>query len=159
MEIILSVGSNLGDRKKNIDDAISLLSNTCNILKCSEIFETEPFGNKDQSWFLNLVLIVNTRLSPGNLLFVCKTIENKLGRTDAPRWSERIIDIDILMYNDLILNTPQLIIPHKYLHLRNFVLIPLNDIAPNITHPILKKTISQLLIESPDNSIVNHYLS
>ena len=154
MQIILSIGSNLGDRKQNIENAISLLSDNCTIHKCSQIYETEPYGNINQNWFLNIVLIVDTLLTPENFLLTCKTIEFKLGRKDAPRWSERIIDIDILMYDTLILDTEQLTIPHKYLHLRNFVLIPFNDIAPDTIHPILNKTISQLLIECPDNSIV-----
>ena len=155
MQIILSIGSNIGDRKKNIESAISLILKDCNILKCSPIYETEPFGNQNQNWFFNIVLVADTQLSPQDFLIICKTIESKLGRTDAPRWSERVIDIDILMYENLILDTEQLTIPHKYLHLRNFVLIPFNDISPNTIHPVFGKTISQLLIESPDNSIVN----
>ena len=157
MQVILSIGSNLGNKKKNIENAISLLHNDydISILKISNFYETEPFGYKEQNWFLNIVLIANTKLDPYNLLMICKKIETDLGRKPSLQWSERIIDIDILMYSDLILNTTQLTIPHKYLHLRNFVLIPLNSIATNTIHPVFNKTISQLLIECPDRSVVN----
>jgi 2-amino-4-hydroxy-6-hydroxymethyldihydropteridine diphosphokinase len=157
MQIILSIGSNIGNKKKNIENAISLLRNeyNINILNISNFYETEPFGYKEQEWFFNIVLIGNTDLTPHNLLIACKKIETDLGRKKTTQWTERIIDIDILMYSDLILNTIELTIPHKYLHLRNFVLVPLNSIVPDIIHPIFNKTISQLLIECPDISLVN----
>jgi 2-amino-4-hydroxy-6-hydroxymethyldihydropteridine diphosphokinase len=155
MEVIFSIGSNIGNRKENIYNAIYLLSKcSINVIKTSSFYETEPYGNIKQNWFLNVVIIANSQFLPDNLLLICKTIEFDLGRRLSSHWGERVIDIDILMYDSLILNTPQLTIPHKYLHLRNFVLIPLKEIAPNVIHPILNKTISQLLIECPDNSIV-----
>ena len=160
MRIILSIGSNVGNRKKNLDTAISFLSENCyiNILQCSPIYETEPYGNIEQNCFFNVVLIAETSFLPMNLLLICKTIEFLLGRRKTFRWSKRIMDIDILMYDDLILDSATLTIPHKYLHLRNFVLVPLNDIDSNIMHPILNKNITQLLIECPDKSFVKKYI-
>ncbi|MCL2038982.1 MAG: 2-amino-4-hydroxy-6-hydroxymethyldihydropteridine diphosphokinase [Bacteroidetes bacterium] len=156
MQTILSIGSNIGNKKKNIENAIYLLHNNYNItmLNVSNFYETEPFGYKNQNWFLNIVLIADTDLSPHNLLIACKKIEANLGRKQTTKWAERTIDIDILMYSDMILDTADLTIPHQYMHLRNFVLIPLNSIAPDTIHPIFSKTISQLLIECPDTSAV-----
>ena len=158
MPILLSIGSNLGNRLQNISDVISLI-NDCGELyieKTSPIYETEPYGNQNQNWFLNLALTLNIQhngvFSPHNFFFLCKSIEHSLGRTIAPRWTERVIDIDIILIDDLIIDTSLLTIPHKEMHLRNFVLTPANDIAPNWIHPIYNKTINELLAICSDKS-------
>ena len=145
-KVLFSLGSNVGDRINNINVAVELLSEVCFIEKknISSFYETEPFGNKEQNYFINIALIAKTDLSPENLLFICKTIEFELGRKQAPHWTERPIDIDILLFDNIILDIEKLIIPHKFLHLRKFVLVPATEIAANFVHPILNKNIAQL---------------
>lgn len=151
----LSLGSNLGDRISNLHHAIAeLQTNSIQITKISSIYETEPVGVKNQPWFLNLALQAETSLSAPDLLNLCKKIEKKLGRTPRTRWQEREIDIDIIYYNQKIFNFKNLQLPHSERSNRNFVLIPLNEIAPNFRDPELKVTISQLLSRCPDTSIV-----
>jgi 2-amino-4-hydroxy-6-hydroxymethyldihydropteridine diphosphokinase len=145
-KVLLSLGSNVGDRIDNINAAVELLSEVCFIEKknVSSFYETEPFGNRNQNYFINIAVIAETDLSPENLLFICKTIEFELGRKHAPLWAERPIDIDVLLFNNIILNIEKFTIPHKFLHLRKFVLVPATEIARNFIHPILNKSIAQL---------------
>ena len=119
------------------------------IIRSSAIYETEPWGNKDQNWFLNAVIEVKTKLSPSELMELCLVTESKLGRTRAKdiKWAERNIDIDILLYNEEIIEENNVTIPHKYLHERAFVLVPLLELIPDYIHPIRKKTLLDLYEE------------
>lgn len=143
--VYLSLGSNLGDREKNIASALEMLGQEARILKVSSLYETEPVGYKEQPWFLNCVCAAETELTPQALLELAKTIERKLGRKLTHRFGLRTIDIDILFYDDLILDSPDLVIPHPRLTERAFVLVPLKEIAPNLVHPLLDLTIEELL--------------
>lgn len=146
--VYLCLGSNLGDRFTLINQAVNLfnLSDDTKIIRTSAIYETEPWGLKEQNWFLNLIVEAKTSLSPEDLLKRCQKIEDLLGldRINKKHWGERPIDIDILFYEKKIINTKQLTIPHKYLHKRAFVLVPLLELIPNFKHPILEKTITEL---------------
>jgi len=140
----LGLGSNLGHRESNIASALKMLGQEARILKVSSLYETEPVGYKDQPWFLNCVCSVETNLSPQALLELAKTIEKNLGRKPTLRFGPRPIDIDILFYDDLILDSPDLVIPHPRLAERPFVLLPLREIAPKLAHPLLGATIEEL---------------
>ena len=127
------------------------------IIKKSKIYESTPWKVDGQSNYLNQVIKIDTELDPLNLLRKILLIENDLGRKRLEKWGERLIDIDILFYNDSILETPNLCIPHKHLHERNFVLIPFNEIDAEWVHPKTNKSISQLLTDCSDNSNVYEY--
>jgi len=142
--VYLGLGSNMGDRQKNLDTALELLAQRMKLGKISSIYDTEPVGVPPQPRFLNLVCQAFTRLEPAALLKLAKGIETRLGRSgksDAPR----PIDIDILLYGEEVINTPELVIPHPRMAERAFVLIPLVEMAPDLVHPLLKKTIRELL--------------
>lgn len=143
----IGVGSNLGNRLKNILSAKNLLENTDNIefLKISSIIETEPVGGPRQGRFLNAVFEINTELSPEELLETLNDLEAKLGRKRTVKWGPRSIDLDILFYGDMIIDTVDLKIPHPLLHERRFVLEPLNELNPELEHPIYKEKIKDIL--------------
>lgn len=151
-EVFLSLGSNLGDRLGYIKFAVFELIKTekIKLLKVSSIYNTEPWGNSAQGEFLNCVLKIFTDLSPINLFEKIKFIEQKVGRKNSKKWLSREIDIDILFYDNLILKTENLAIPHPEIPNRKFVLVPLNEIAENFIHPILKKSASHLLKDTND---------
>lgn len=149
-KVFLGVGSNLGNRKANINKAFALLNKQkeIQIIKGSPVYETEPVGGPAQRKFLNCVGLILTCLSPEELLIRLKFIEEKMGRkASSGKWTPRIIDLDILFYERCILKTRRLIIPHPLLHRRRFVLEPFNDIAPGFKHPVLGKTIRRLFNE------------
>ena len=142
----LGIGSNLGNRQENCDKALSLLTEKrIKILNRSSFYETEPWGVKEQPKFINMAVEIETDLNPEELLGTLKQIEEAIGRQQTKRWGPRVIDIDILFYNDIIMNLPELDIPHPGIKDRAFVLEPLCEIAPGKIHPVLKKNIKTLL--------------
>jgi len=154
-EIYIGLGSNLGDRLTNIRKAIELIKEEgIEIINKSSIYETEPVGYKEQGWFLNSAVKGKTELSPRRLWKRLEKIEKSMGREKEVKWGPRIIDLDILFYGNEILNGKELKIPHSELHKRRFVLVPLQEIAPKLVHPIFKKTVSELLRDLKDNSQV-----
>ncbi len=142
--IYLSLGSNLGDRAQNLHNAISFLSPKVQSIRQSSIYETEPWGYADQPPFLNMVVKGETDLEPMDLLNALKEIEVSMGRQETFRFGPRLIDLDILFYDQLILDSPTLTIPHPRIIERAFVLIPLAEIDPDYYHPVLKKTVQEL---------------
>ena len=141
----LGLGSNLGNRQDNLDKTLNLLSQRLRVRQVSSIYDTEPVGNVNQPRFLNSVCQVHTTLTPTELLALAKGIELKLGRAPGKSNTPRPIDIDILFYDDQVIETPELVIPHPRLAERAFVLIPLDEIAPDLVHPVSGKTIRELL--------------
>ncbi|MCK5848102.1 MAG: 2-amino-4-hydroxy-6-hydroxymethyldihydropteridine diphosphokinase [Caldisericia bacterium] len=141
--VLFSIGSNIGRRKSNIEEAISfLLKSGFSIFKRSSIIETKPYGGIKQNHFLNLVLFAKTNQSdPFSILMTIKKIEKKMGRIETHRWGPRLIDIDILFWNQDIVNSPTLNIPHCDIQNRDFVLLPLLEICPLYFHPVFKTTI------------------
>lgn len=151
----LGLGSNLGDRAGNIARAIRLLGdNGVEVVRASALYETEPVDYEDQPWFLNQVLEVRTAVDPASLLRVAKAVEAELGRVPGPAKGPRTMDVDILLAGDLVLETPDLVIPHPRLTRRNFVLVPLAEIAPEARHPVLRRTFRELAEASSDRSRV-----
>jgi 2-amino-4-hydroxy-6-hydroxymethyldihydropteridine diphosphokinase len=150
--VYLGLGTNLGDRKQNINKAIEAISLKMSISKQSSLYETTAWGYTNQPDFLNQVIQVETNLSPLRLLNFLKKTEVELGRVENFRYGPRLIDIDILFYDDLIKTTSRLQIPHPRIPERAFVLVPLNEIAPGFVHPVLKKTIAELLAELPNKT-------
>ena len=133
--VYLSLGSNLGNRALNIYAALRHLGQGIRLGEISSLYETEPVGLKDQPSFLNLVCRGATELSPEALLVLAKEVEHRIGRKETVRFGPRIIDVDILLYDDLLLKTAQLQVPHPRLHERGFVLIPLAELTPDLVHP------------------------
>ncbi len=149
------LGSNLGNSIKYLSDAILEIEYKLGTISSkSSLYQTAAWGNLDQPDFINQVIELKTSLSPANLLKAILKIENVLGRQRIEKWGSRTIDIDILLYEDQIVNTANLVIPHPYLSVRRFSLMPLSEIAPNRLHPILKKSITELLNELTDNLFV-----
>lgn len=143
--IYLSLGSNLGDRLANLHAALDALPPEVVIQAASKIYETPAWGFEDQPAFLNMAIKGGTSLKPEPLLKHLKQLETRLGREPSFHWGPRLIDIDLLFYDALVMDTPPLVIPHPHLHERAFVLLPLADIAADLVHPILHKSIHQLL--------------
>ena len=143
--VYLGLGSNLGNRARNIYAALRRLGSRIQLERISSLYETEPVGRADQPWFLNLVCSGKTELSAEALLDLVKSIEQEMGRKEGPRFGPRLIDIDILLYDDLVLETPELEIPHPRLHERGFVLVPLNELAPSLAHPRLGRSMREVL--------------
>ncbi len=145
-KVYIGIGSNLGDRLKNIKGALKLLKElkSIEITAKSSVYETEPVGYKNQPEFLNCVVEIKTDLSCGRLLKVLQNIEIKLHRKKTIKWGPRIIDLDILLYKNEVIEEKTLIVPHREMYKRAFVLVPLKEIAPGIIHPLRKKTIRGL---------------
>lgn len=145
----LGLGSNLGDKKAYLDHAIERLNaeKDCKVERVSDYLVTKPYGGVEQDDFLNACLLLKTQLSPEELLCRLHEIEQEAHRERVVRWGPRTLDLDILLYDDVIMETDSLAIPHIEMHMRDFVLRPLCQIAPNIRHPIYKKTVSQMMSE------------
>ena len=142
--VYLALGTNLGDRLANLKQAISSLTPQLDVKAKSQVYETPPWGFEDQPKFLNQVIKAKTYLDPEPLLKHLKRLEVALGRKESFVNGPRLIDIDILFYDDLVMNKPSLVIPHPRLHERGFVLLPLLDIAPDLVHPVYKKAVREL---------------
>ncbi len=145
--VYLALGSNMGNRLANLKNAISNLPPQLDVKKKSTVYETPPWGHTDQPMFLNQVVMAKTYMQPGDLLAHLKRLETALGREASFENGPRLIDIDILFYDEEIIDSPPLVIPHPRLHQRGFVLVPLNDIAPDLVHPVLGKPVSEMLLD------------
>jgi 2-amino-4-hydroxy-6-hydroxymethyldihydropteridine diphosphokinase len=156
-KVFLGIGTNLGSRKVNLRKATDMIADHIGkILNSSQVYETAPWGFDAENDFLNMVVRVETNLTPVELLKKILIIESMLGRErNQDRYSSRIIDIDILLYDDLVINENGLKIPHPLMHERKFVLVPLCELAPEMIHPVLKKNMSVLLEKCRDRSKVN----
>ena len=155
MRYFLSLGSNLGDRKKNLEKAAEMLSEAgIHIISASSVYITEPVGIVTEFWFYNQVLEVETSVVPEELLIQIKRIEEQMGRVHVGCLSSRSIDIDILLAGKKTVSTKNLQIPHPRMAERNFVLCPLAEIAPEVKHPVLNEKIESLLEKSKDRSFV-----
>ena len=152
----LNLGSNLGDRLQYLKGAVRKIeeSDEFSIKKFSSVYETQPVGYQNQRWFLNLVVEVQTSFDPFPLMKHLLAIEDQMGRKREERWAPRNIDIDLLLYDDRIVDSDRLTIPHPRMHKRRFVLIPLAEIAPQFLHPVLRKNIKELLKNCEDKSMV-----
>jgi len=150
--IFLLLGSNLGNRKQFLDEAISLISAKIGtVTKRSSIYETQSWGKSDLPDYLNQVVVIESNLTAREVLNGILAIEKQLGRVREEKWGSRTIDIDILFYNSDIINDPDLQVPHPQLHNRGFTLAPLAEIAPKFEHPVLKENILQLKNNLADN--------
>jgi 2-amino-4-hydroxy-6-hydroxymethyldihydropteridine diphosphokinase len=153
--IYLSLGSNVGDRAKNLHGAIAALPAAgVHVRRVSSIYETEPVDYLEQAWFLNCVVEVETALPPVQLLHALRDIESRMGSKKLIPKGPRLIDIDILLYGDQTIDNPELQVPHPRMRLRRFVLVPLSEIAPELRHPSWPGTAQQLLATNPDRSEV-----
>jgi 2-amino-4-hydroxy-6-hydroxymethyldihydropteridine diphosphokinase len=146
----IGLGSNIGDKQGFCLKALELLGRAGRVKRVSSYYCTEPVGYRAQEDFINAVCELETSLSPEQLLAACRAVEDELGRRRSLRWGPRTIDLDILLYGDRVVETPGLTIPHPFLASRGFVLIPLCEIAPQVVHPIFKKTADLLLQELQD---------
>lgn len=152
--VYLALGSNLGDRQENLKQAISSLTPQMTVKAKSHVYETPPWGYADQPKFLNQVVKAETYLEPEPLLKHLKRLEVALGRQTTFQNGPRLIDIDLLFFDELVLNTPILTLPHPRLHERGFVLLPMMDIAPDLFHPVIQKSIRELAASSNLDGIV-----
>jgi 2-amino-4-hydroxy-6-hydroxymethyldihydropteridine diphosphokinase len=156
--IFLALGSNKDDRFKFVQEAVIKISEDplCRVLKCSAIYETTPYGKVDQPDFLNAVIEIESDYSAHELLTYVKDLEKEIGRTaDTEKWGQREIDVDIIFYNNVIYTGDKLIIPHPECLRRDFVMIPLVEIAPNFIHPGLKKKLREIDLSSLEKHIIH----
>jgi 2-amino-4-hydroxy-6-hydroxymethyldihydropteridine diphosphokinase len=157
--VFLSLGGNMGNREALLRRAITAVSEKCGgVVACSSVYETAPWGSDSCNPFLNLVIKLTSPLAPEALLAAIRTIETDLGRERGDnKNADRTIDLDILLYNDLVMNTDFLELPHPRMHLRKFVLVPLAEIAPEEVHPVLRQNIATLLKNCSDALEVTHF--
>jgi 2-amino-4-hydroxy-6-hydroxymethyldihydropteridine diphosphokinase len=152
--VYLSLGSNMGDRQKNLHDAIARLEMVGRVLKTSSSYETEPVEFTRQAWFLNCALAIETEKAPQKLMAELLEIEQDLGRHRTSRKGPRTMDIDLLLYGGSVVTSAALVVPHPAMHQRRFVLEPLAEIAPEALHPVLNKTVQELLAALPAGPVV-----
>jgi len=152
----IGIGSNLGTPEKNCTKAIEKISSAkdIKIISKASFYQTEPIGGVQQGWFVNSAIEIETDLSPENLLSVLLSLELAMGRTRKEKWGPRLIDLDLLLYGNLVLENKSLTLPHPEIQNRKFVLIPMSEISESLIHPTLKKSIKTLLQESSDVTIV-----
>ena len=158
-QVYLSLGSNVGNRSAQLNKAIELLNKLGEVKTISSVYETAAWGNTNQPSFLNLVLLMVTNDGAGNFMKKLLLLEEKMGRIRNQKWEARIIDIDILYFNNEIINEEELIIPHPHLQYRKFVLEPLAEIAPDFVHLVLKRNSVQLLNDCNDKLQVKKILN
>jgi len=157
-QIFLSLGSNLGDREKNLRDAIAVMAAAgVRVSRTSSIYETEPVDFADQPWFLNCVIEAETSLAPHDLLLALRGIESRMGSKKKFAKGPRLLDIDILLYGDTIIDKPELQVPHPRMTQRRFVLAPLVELAPHWRHPTWNGTAADLLARLQDHSVVRRF--
>lgn len=157
-KIFLSLGSNVGDRLANLKSAVEEINKNekCRVLRSSPIYETTPYGEVQQPNFLNALIEIETVLGFFELFSFIKSVEEKIGRTGVEvKWGPREIDIDIVFYNEFIYDGENLTVPHKEYSKRDFVLVPLLDMAPTFKHPVLRKKLSDITFENPEKHIIN----
>lgn len=155
---LIGLGSNMGEKVRLISEAVAIIAQLGTIEKLSSLYKTQPWGNEAQDFFLNMVLTMKTGFEPRDLLGKLMQIEAVIGKEKKKHWGPRKIDLDILYFGQKIILDNSLIIPHPFLHLRNFVLVPMNEIAPDFLHPIFRKTTKELLEQCPDDSKVEMYV-
>ncbi len=154
----LLLGSNLGDRQDYLEKARTMIKRRIGkLVAISSLYQTAAWGNTEQAAFLNQVIGVETKLTPEKVLKSIHEIEKLQGRTPGEKWGPRTLDIDILFYGDQIINTPELTIPHPEIANRRFTLEPLMEVEPDLTHPVLNKTIRKMLATCPDSLPVEIY--
>ena len=154
--VYLSLGSNVGDRARNLQDAIAALGKAgAQVVRASSVYETEPVDYLDQPWFLNCAVEAETELAALDLLRTLREIEVQMGSKKLIAKGPRLIDIDILLYGNQVIDRPELQVPHPRMHLRRFVLQPLAEIAPSVQHPVSQLSISDLLAHTSDKSVVS----
>jgi 2-amino-4-hydroxy-6-hydroxymethyldihydropteridine diphosphokinase len=152
--VYLSLGSNVGDRDRNLREAIRALAEVGRVKAVSSFYETEPVEVVDQAWFLNCAVAMESLVSPERMMAELLRLERKMGRERIHRKGPRTIDIDILMFGERRVDSPELTIPHPAMHGRRFVLAPLAEIAPEARHPVMNRTVRELLAELPERQVV-----
>ena len=152
--VYLSLGSNVGDRSAQLRDALGRLSAIGHVVAVSSVYETEPMEFTQQPWFLNCAVLLETDKTPQELMTAILGIEEEMGRRPVQKKGPRSIDIDILLFGDMIMESKDLTIPHPAMHQRRFVLEPLAEIAPEVLHPAFKRTIRELLDALPEGQVV-----
>ena len=152
----IGFGSNIDDRLNYITEGLQMLleADSVSLIQISSLYETEPVGYEEQDWFLNGVVAIETGLPVHELLALLKEIEQEVGRQHRARWRPREVDLDLLIYDQCCINTPDLIVPHPEMHQRSFVLVPFAEIAPGVLHPILQQDIRTLLSNLNDEKAV-----
>lgn len=155
--VYLSLGSNVGDRESHLRDAIARLEERGRVISLSSFYETEPVDFTDQAWFLNCAVALETADDPEQLITELLRIEQQMGRRRTQKKGPRVIDIDILLFDNTIIDSSELTVPHPAMHERRFVLEPLAEIAPATVHPVLKKTVRQLLAALPTGQAVRRF--
>lgn len=145
----IGLGANLGDPRRQLEEALGRLAaaEEVEVLKVSTFYLNPPLGPPDQPWYINAVAQIRTRLAPEELWWVLRRVEEAMGRLRRERWGPRLIDLDLLLYDGVIAEGPELAIPHPEMHRRAFVLVPLAEIAPEAWHPVLQKTAAELAAE------------